>query len=325
MDRIKRYAREAKLSVEEYLANCNTCKICGHQSLSLANHIRTKHNMTTKEYREKFNCDKTEIISNYLSNRLSNAQKELQKKGHKTIFQTNNPGSNHKGSYSPFSRKFIKYQGLSEEEITEKIKSLLKTSAKHRAENHNQNNKIDYYIKRGCSLEEAKQKLQERQKTLSLNSCIKKYGEIDGYNIWNDRHNRWLNSIKNNQGYSKISQELFQSIHKHPKIKKLDGIYYAIFGPKLNNEYSFTFYNEDANSEPVTIFLDFYISSLNKCIEFDGDYWHSLEQVKQKDAVKDKFLSSMGIKILRIKEADYCKNPTKITRKCIRWLLSDDK
>ena len=64
---------------------------------------------------------------------------------------------------------------------------------------------------------------------------------------------------------------------------------------------------------------------MNKCIEFDGDYWHSLDVVKQKDAMKDKFLSSMGIKILRIKEADYCKNPTKITRKCIRWLLSDDK
>lgn len=46
-----------------------------------------------------------------------------------------------------------------------------------------------------------------------------------------------------------------------------------------------------------------------------------LENVKIKDKKRDNYLSKLGYKILRIKEADYKKDPQKVIRKCIKFLL----
>lgn len=347
---IAKRIKNSNINKETYINNMLTCKICGYKSLMLTNHIHNKHHISKKEYCTRFNCLDSDIVSPISSNNISNSQKKLQSLGHKTKFQIDNPAKSHNGNYSPFSRNFIKYIGLSEEEITDRINELIKRSTKNRIDRHNDNTKIEYYIKRGCSLEEAKQKLAERQATFSLKKCIQKYGIEEGTRIWKERQSKWQNTLNNlpleeknriynnkiksierireqcfANGYSKISQELFQSIHKNKYIQKYTDIYYAIFGTKPNNEYEIQLYYENENKPSITIFLDFYIKSLNKCIEFDGDYWHSLEEVKEKDIEKDKILNSLGIQVLHIKECDYCKDPKKITNKCIKWLLSDVK
>lgn len=71
----------------------------------------------------------------------------------------------------------------------------------------------------------------------------------------------------------------------------------------------------------VSIFeLDICIPELNKGIEFDGKYWHSIpalqkrfpkwsiDQVKNYHNYKDDYFSSIGIKVLHIKEEDWIKN-----------------
>lgn len=50
--------------------------------------------------------------------------------------------------------------------------------------------------------------------------------------------------------------------------------------------------------------LDVYWPELKKAIELDGDYWHSNEKAKQRDARKNKACEEIGIKLLRI---DYTK------------------
>lgn len=49
---------------------------------------------------------------------------------------------------------------------------------------------------------------------------------------------------------------------------------------------------------------DFYLPEYNMVIEVDGDYWHSLPDVKEKDTRKDKYLKSKGINVMHIKECE---------------------
>ena len=49
---------------------------------------------------------------------------------------------------------------------------------------------------------------------------------------------------------------------------------------------------------------DFYLPKYNAVIEVDGDYWHSLPDVKEKDTRKDKYLKSKGINVMHIKECE---------------------
>lgn len=49
---------------------------------------------------------------------------------------------------------------------------------------------------------------------------------------------------------------------------------------------------------------DFYLPRRNAVIEVDGDYWHSLPEIKEKDSRKDKYLKSKGINVLHIKECE---------------------
>lgn len=51
----------------------------------------------------------------------------------------------------------------------------------------------------------------------------------------------------------------------------------------------------------LTYFIDFALKDEKIAIEADGDYWHSLEKVKKRDIKRDKELSDLGWKIIRIK------------------------
>ena len=54
-----------------------------------------------------------------------------------------------------------------------------------------------------------------------------------------------------------------------------------------------------------TLELDIWIPSLNKAIEFNGDYWHSDKYTKTKDKIKVKQCEEKNINLLVIKECDY--------------------
>lgn len=54
--------------------------------------------------------------------------------------------------------------------------------------------------------------------------------------------------------------------------------------------------------------IDVYIPSLNIGFEYDGDYWHSLPDMIQRDKEKDLACKNKGIKLFRVKEHDWIKN-----------------
>jgi very-short-patch-repair endonuclease len=57
---------------------------------------------------------------------------------------------------------------------------------------------------------------------------------------------------------------------------------------------------------PISRYLiDFYLPQHDVAIECDGDYWHSLPGMQERDARKDECLSQRGLTVIRLKEGDF--------------------
>ena len=61
--------------------------------------------------------------------------------------------------------------------------------------------------------------------------------------------------------------------------------------------------------------LDIYVPSLNKAIEFNGRYWHSMEETKIRDTEKIKQCKEKGIDLLVIQEQEWTENKNKVIEK----------
>lgn len=160
-------------------------------------------------------------------------------------FVVNNPGKNHGGKYSAYSKNFFKYKNLSEAEKESKIKEILNKKSKTVKNNpQNQTTKIEFYLNKGFSLEVAKLKLRERQATFSLEKCILKHGLEDGVKLFNERQKKWLNTLSNKSEEEKITINrkkgtgLLNKLFLHdPIVKQTRGILYYIHF--YNSEISF--------------------------------------------------------------------------------------
>lgn len=126
-----------------------------------------------------------------------------------------------------------------------------------------------------------------KSRACTLENFIKRHGEIEGINKWNEyckrqaytntreyfiktygdkpgleKWNKFNNARFIRMSYSKISQEFFDNLIKNELFKSHE-IYYAT----LNYEY------EIISSEHL-YYLDFYDKTLNICVEFNGEAFH---------------------------------------------------
>lgn len=69
---------------------------------------------------------------------------------------------------------------------------ILKYQEKIRKTN---NRSIDFYIDRGCTEDEAKTLLKDRQTTFSLEKLVRKHGQERGRALWEERQMKWLSTI----------------------------------------------------------------------------------------------------------------------------------
>jgi len=119
-----------------------------------------------------------------------------------------------------------------------------------------------------------------------------------------------IKCTKRNKLYSKISQKLFWMIYHNLTNNEKMKCYFG----ELNEEYVFY-----VNTTDIKImYVDFKLE--DKIIEFDGTYWHSLEESKINDKIRDNYLQSKNYKILRIKEQDFVDNNTAVVEKCLLFL-----
>ena len=71
--------------------------------------------------------------------------------------------------------------------------------------------------------------------------------------------------------------------------------------------------------------LDFYVKDIDKCIEFDGDYWHGQKRGNQKrDKIREVEImkSYPTLKIFHVKERDYKNDPEKVINECLDFINS---
>lgn len=176
-------------------------------------------------------------------------------------------------------------------------------------------NTIEYWLARGLNIEDAKIALSNRQR-ITPEKFINRYGLEEG-------EKRWAKFCS--YQYSEISQKLFRDIYKLIKDKDKKYVYFG----NLNKEFYLERY-----------LLDFTITgNFNKCIEFNGEYWHAspskykendilyrnltAKEIWNNDIKKIKCINDHGFKTLVIWEDDYRNNQKNIITKCMEFIYEN--
>ena len=321
--------REANNVKYKDVADVPTCVICGWKSINLTGHLKT-HNLTTHEYRSQYNLQHSDVFHSSYTKMKSDR-----------MAGDKNPGFQHGGTMSSLSKKSLKYVGLTDEEAQAKINEIVSKAIETRDANCSCTSRIDYYLKRGMTQDEAAAALKKRQTTFSYDICVSKYGEEEGIKVWLARQTKWMASldalpeeekeriyqdkvfaIKNK--YSNVSYELFESL----------GYPNALYGA---HETSIRWKNR-------YIFPDF--CEGHKIIEFYGDFWHgnphkygeddivTFPCLKNKradrrvgdlwaqDAARCQYLHQRGYDILIVWERDFRADKQGTIDKCLEFLKS---
>lgn len=84
------------------------------------------------------------------------------------------------------------------------------------------NTRIECYLQKGMSYEEARKALSKRQCTFSLEKCQKKYGKQKGKEIWEARQQKWLNTLnsKSKEEIDDINKRKTAWLKDKDKLKK---------------------------------------------------------------------------------------------------------
>jgi len=305
-----------------------TCRICGEQCKRIyGRHLKFSHNnMTTDEYKKLYpnapimtSSDKEKTAKNSGKHMKTEKYKNLfseKIKGEKNPNHKNNTTEIERKSRSPFSKDFINYKEI--ENTKEHISSFVKDIIKDRVSNTT----LKYYLDKGFDEETSKKMLSERQSTFTLEKCIKKYGEVDGYKRWMDRQEKWLNNYQK-VNYSKISQELFINIYKELlNIGFTDKVYFAKLDNDNNIHDSKKNYEYRLKLNKSYILPDFFIPSLELILEFDGTYYHrNTTENKERERRRDENIKKSGYTVLHISEKEYINNKELTILKTVNFIL----
>ena len=223
--------RELSRESEVGEIECQICKL--YKRNSIINHVRSSHGfLSGGQYKILYNA---ELVSDKI--KMDSSEKF---KGDK------NPGYQHGGKFSAFSKNFVKYKNKTEEEVGKSIKLVCDKSSISHKENGNTNTTLIYWTSRGYSEEEAKKIISERQVTFSLEKCIEKYGEEDGRQKWLDRQEKWQDTLKSksveeieriNQG--KSTGRMNQLFNSDPRVKLIPGLLYYVRFYNIENDIEF--------------------------------------------------------------------------------------
>lgn len=134
----------------------------------------------------------------------------------------------------------------------------------------------EYWINKGFTEEEAKERVREIQSTNNIETYIKKYGEQEGIQKWIERNKKWSDVMiekRMESGHvglsqSKSANKLFDKVIEKLKDENIlfEKIYYGEKEfCKLDKEYKRVY------------FYDFVIPEINLCVEYNGIKFHPRE------------------------------------------------
>ena len=116
---------------------------------------------------------------------------------------------------SIYNFDFLHKMGWDEKEIYEFIEKLQKNNSNKLKEKKEKfpdlffsstTSRIEYWLNKGYNLDEAKNKLKERQQTFSKEKCINKHGYEKGIKIFYHRQKKWIETLKNKSDFYEIQK-----------------------------------------------------------------------------------------------------------------------
>lgn len=320
------------------------CKWCGLAVKRIfGGHINKHHKgKNAKDYKLEFGEDVLIQTPDDKHNCSVNSGKFMKEDKYRKMFSEkfkgeNNPMSKKNASEqkrketSPFSIEFYKkrYPDLSEEEC---IKLRKDKQIEYQKDSLNWNHS-EYWVNRGMTKEEAKDKVSELQ-ARGLDFLIKKYGEEEGYKRWKDRNNKWKLKMFCSErglktGRSKIADELFNNIYNRLDIEDESDI--------MTGDNEMSIQVNDKNGDLHIFRYDFTIKSKNRIIEFNGDYWHcnplkynedythpirkqTAAYVWQWDDYKKRIANKFGYEVKVVWEKEYNDDPEGVVNSCMEFL-----
>jgi very-short-patch-repair endonuclease len=229
-------------------------------------------------------------------------------------------------SISPFSAEF--YLKRNPEMTIEEAQKLASDKTKYATDRIVTWTQMEYWISRGMSEGDAKERISNLQKTFSLEICIEKHGEEEGTRIWTERQAKWIKNYKKNN-FSMVSQELFQVLWEIIKYDFND-VYFATL-----NEDKEIFTNTEINHEyrlvlpGKTLIPDFFIESKKLVIEFDGIYWHDHNRRNKpenqlRESKRDESLINNGYRVLRVNEKEWKESKEETIDRCIDFIYAEN-
>ena len=189
----------------------------------------------------------------------------------------------------------------------------------------------EYYTARGFTYDEAKDIVSDGQRYFSKDICIKKYGEIDGIRIWQDRQSKWQSTLnlksteeKSRINRLKLTKGITVSSAEHTILAEIKKVV-----PEIVHQFTL------CKSDKKQYIYD--LAANNKIIEYNGDFWHcnpekfNPEFVNPKtkikavdkwelDRIKLQYAIEQGYKVLVIWESDFKKDKDKVIKQCIQFL-----
>ena len=328
LDEKLKHHREAKPLRIEYWIKRNPDKTL-EECQELLNRYKKENSFQCIEYWIKRNPDKTLEECQEL---LDNAKKSYLKKrpdnhGEKNPGHKSKVPLEERKRRSPMTIEF--WKSRNPDKTLEECQKLLKEHKERLKKTHtpeNTNTRIEYWLAKGYSEEEAKELLRNRQTTFTLQKCIDKYGKEEGEKIFNDRQKKWANSLKKNfekygdgrSPQSELASMIIDILCKNLEIEKPKKEKW-MFDSKRNRAYAYDFQYK------------------NKIIEINGDYWHAnpklysaefynkskqmvAEEIWLYDKLKYEFAESKGYSVYTIWESDWNEDPQRELNKCLRFL-----
>lgn len=141
--------------------------------------------------------------------------------------------------------------------------------------------RIEYWLKKYDSYEDAINSLYNRQHTFSLKKCIDKYGEIEGKARWEKRQIKWKDSLKSKSDDEK-NDILLRKLVRSNFYSKSAVLFFKELIEKFEEKYGITltyFYGDNEYfinyDKSKLFFYDFLVKELNLIIEYNGEHVHA--------------------------------------------------
>lgn len=234
----------------------------------------------------------------------------------------NNPGFNHGGRLSPYSKSFV---GGYDSSVIDKVRET-------KDKNNSHTSRLSYYTSKGLSEEEAIEALRDRQSTFSKEKCIKRYGYEEGLHIFNKRQEKWQSTLK-----SKPPQE----IARINKAKTENIVDYRISSAEREISNFLTKQGLDIETQFYINYADrsywYDIKCGNRIIEYNGDYWHAnpliyeetsemkkrvpASDIWERDKKKSDVAVLNGYEIKYVWEREFLNNKEKVLQECLSFMI----